>query len=307
MAIAYLVVLGLTVGAVLLGWAYLRRFPVTRPPLGVINLGDVAFMIGGIVLIPYLYLGLPIWLVGAILGLGMLAILYFVAEPVLRSPVLIWPVVGGLIGADVALALWQGTTSRAYFVVNDLVLLLVVVGISNLWAQSGLRARDLAVLAAALIVYDAVATAWLPLTSNLIDRLSGLPFTPMVVWRVEADRWLGIGLGDLLLATVGPLVLRKAYGRPAGLGAIAIALGTVAGLLALAASGRLEGGFPVMVVLGPLLVGQYAYWVRRRGGERTTGQYLRAEPLPSVPLATVADRRARVLCRKRTKSISGAT
>jgi len=38
--------------------------------------------------------------------------------------------------------------------------------------------------------------------------------------------------------------------------------------------------FPVMVVLGPLMVLQYAYWRRRRGKERTTWQYLQAEPTP---------------------------
>jgi hypothetical protein len=34
-----------------------------------------------------------------------------------------------------------------------------------------------------------------------------------------------------------------------------------------------------MVVLGPLMVLQYAYWRRRRGVEHTTWQYLQAEPL----------------------------
>ena len=37
--------------------------------------------------------------------------------------------------------------------------------------------------------------------------------------------------------------------------------------------------FPAMVVLGPLMVLQYAYWRRRCGTERTTWQYLQAEPL----------------------------
>jgi hypothetical protein len=37
--------------------------------------------------------------------------------------------------------------------------------------------------------------------------------------------------------------------------------------------------FPVMVVLGPLMVLQYAWWARRRGPERTTRQYLQVEPL----------------------------
>ena len=34
---------------------------------------------------------------------------------------------------------------------------------------------------------------------------------------------------------------------------------------------------PVMTVLGPLMVAQYGYWIRRRGLERTTQQYLQAE------------------------------
>lgn len=38
--------------------------------------------------------------------------------------------------------------------------------------------------------------------------------------------------------------------------------------------------FPVMPVLGPLMILQYAYWAHRRGRERTTWQYLEAEPLP---------------------------
>jgi hypothetical protein len=34
---------------------------------------------------------------------------------------------------------------------------------------------------------------------------------------------------------------------------------------------------PLMTVLGPLMVAQYAYW-RRRGRERTTRRYLEDEP-----------------------------
>ena len=38
MPTATLVVLAYTAAAVLLGWGYFRRYPVTRPPLGVFNL-----------------------------------------------------------------------------------------------------------------------------------------------------------------------------------------------------------------------------------------------------------------------------
>lgn len=88
---------------------------------------------------------------------------------------------------------------------------------------------------------------------------------------------MAIGLGDLLLAAVYPLALRKAFGRTAGLTGLVVALIVVGGLLAM----PLAGTFPVMVVLGPLMVLQYAWWIRRRGAERTTWQYLQAEPRPT--------------------------
>jgi hypothetical protein len=70
---------------VLLGWVYFRNYQLARPSIGVLNLGDVAFMIGVIILIPYLYLALPLWLVAAIFALAMLSILLFVGEPLIRS------------------------------------------------------------------------------------------------------------------------------------------------------------------------------------------------------------------------------
>jgi hypothetical protein len=154
-----------------------------------------------------------------------------------------------------------------------------VVATTALWAQSGMRARDAAVLGGALALYDPVATSLLPLTGDLIDRLAGLPLAPVIAWGVGDGRWLGLGLGDLLMATVFPLVMRKAYGRRAGLVGALVGLGAIAGLLGLGLLGLLPGIFPVMLLLGPLMVAQYAFWRRRLGPERTTWQYLRAEPV----------------------------
>ncbi len=111
----------------------------------------------------------------------------------------------------------------------------------------------------------------------MIERLAGLPFVPMLAWPLGDGQWLGIGLGDLLLATVGPLTLRKAYGRAAGMAAILVAMAAIAAVMFLGTFSRLET-FPTMIVLGPLLVAQYLFW-RRRGAERTTAEYLGAEPL----------------------------
>jgi hypothetical protein len=71
--------------AVVLGWAYFRTYQLARPSVGVINLGDVALMNSVIILIPYLYLTLPLWLVATILTMAMVGILYFTAEPLLTA------------------------------------------------------------------------------------------------------------------------------------------------------------------------------------------------------------------------------
>ncbi len=271
---AYVVVLGHAAGAVLLGWLYFRRYAMTRPPLGVLNLWDVALMIGAIILVPYLYLILPLWAVLALLMLGTGSILYFTGEPLLHARWALWLAVFLLLGADLALALWFGVTSTPAFAGNNLVLTVAVVGVTNLWAQSGLKARDAAILGGALTIYDFVATALLPLMTDLFTRLAGLPLAPVVAWRLgDEGIWLGIGLGDLLLATVFPLVMRKAFGRTAGLAALIVGLGVIAAMLALTGPVTL----PVMVVLGPLMVLQYLYW-RRRGPERPTWRYWQEEP-----------------------------
>jgi hypothetical protein len=275
--VACTVVVGVAAATVFGGWAYFRRWRMPCPPVGVVDLGDVAFVVVALVLLPFVYLALPGWLVGAFFACSILAVLLVTLDPVITTGWARWLVAIGLVGADVVLALGPGSASRAYFAVNNLVLAVVIVGVANLWAQGGLHARDLAVLTTAVVVYDVVATGWLPLTSDLIHRLAGLPFSPMIAWSVGEERWLGIGMGDLLLATVAPLVLRKAFGRIAGVTALLVALVTIGVMVGLAAFEVLRGVFPVMVVLGPLILAQYGFW-RWRGGERSTFAYLTMEP-----------------------------
>lgn len=275
-----LVVLAFAVAAVALSRLYFRRFLVTRPPIGVFNLTDIAFMIGGIILVPYLYLLLPLWLVAGLLVLGVLSVLYFLWEPVLPGRLLVWPVTLALIGADIWATLQFGTAGNGFFIVNNIVLLAMVVGLANLWAQSGMRARDVMILGVFLMFYDLTATWLLPLMNDMMLRLAGLPFSPMFGWAVAGSDSSGmsIGLGDLLLASVFPLVMHKAFGRVAGWAAMLIALGAISALM-LATIVDIADTFPVMIVLGPLMIVQYIYWSRRQGRERTTGQYLQAEPL----------------------------
>jgi hypothetical protein len=278
MSVEYIVVAALAVASALLSSAYFRRYQVTRPPIGVFNGRDVAILLAAIILIPYLYLVLPLGVVATLLVLTTLGILAFTGQPVIRSRPLLATAVGAALAADVVTALASGTGSNTFLAVNNVVLLVVVVGVANLWAQSGMKARDAAALAAGLAIYDFVATSQLTLMTDLIDRLSQIPLVPFIAWR-EGDGALGIGLGDLLLAGVFPLVMRKAFGRRAANVALAVGIAVIVGVLALIELGTIDFTVPVMVVLGPLMVAQYAIAVRRHGSERTTFQYLQAEPL----------------------------
>lgn len=286
MTLAFSVVLGLVAGAIILSTAYFRRYTMTRPPLGVFNLTDIAIMLGSIVIVPFLYLALPHWLVVGLLALAALSTLYFLWEPILRTPWLIWLIVLPLAVADIVLASRFGVMSTPSLMVNNLVLVGMVIGVTNLWAQSGMKARDVVVLGAALIVYDFVATSVAGQMEEMILRLATLPFVPMFAWQVgSTGEWLGIGLGDVLLASVFPLVMRKAFGRSAGLVALVLGFLALAITILVLFIGAVATIFPLMVVLGPLMLVQYAYWRRRCGAERTTWQYLQAEPLSqrSVP------------------------
>ncbi len=273
------VVFGFSAGAMLLSWAYFRRYRIARPPIGVLGLGDVLVMIGAIILIPFLYLALPLWFVTGLLSLAMLSILYFALEPVLRSSWLTWLVVLLLVGVTTLSNLWLGASSPLFVFINNTVLLLAVVGATNLWAQGGMKARDVAALAGVLALYDLVATSLLPLMGDMAARLAGIPFAPAVSWGVGSQQ-LSIGLGDLLLMPTFALVMWKAFGLPAGVTAMAVNLVTLAALLTLVVLGDVPVLVPVMTVLGPLMVAQYAYWFRRLGPERTTRQYLRAQTPP---------------------------
>jgi hypothetical protein len=274
-----LVVLAISFGTVALGSLYFRRWQQTRPPVGVFNLGDIAFMLGSIVVLPLLYLVMPTWLLVGMMALGALSAIYFAAEPILKSASACWLLIA-LLGIGEG---WAGFVADpaglALVILNNGVIVVAVVGVANLWVQSGIRARDAAILGGALCVYDLVATSLLPLMSDLMTRVATMPFGPVVAWKDETSGLEAlIGMGDLLLATMFPLVMRKGYGRTAGQVAF------VASCASIVAPSGLDliypvSIFPVMTVLGPAMVIQHLWWSRRTGAERTTWQYLQAEPL----------------------------
>lgn len=278
MLLALLMVLLHATAAVLLASVYFRRYAITRPPLGVFGLGDIAAMLVAIVVVPFLYIALPLWLVLLLIGSASFSLLYVLWEPVLGAGWRPGLLAALLVGADIGLARWYGALSIPFVTLNNVVLIMMAVGVTNLWAQSGMRARDLVVLGLGLAIYDYLATWQFSLMGDMLQRLAGLPLVPMFVWHAGTTQWLGLGLGDVLLVTVFPLVMRKAYGWTASIMALLVGLGALLLIMLSLLAVGVESTFPAMVALGPLMALQYAYWRYRRGPERTTRQYLQAEP-----------------------------
>lgn len=278
--VSALVVLGFTLATAIGGWLYFRRVLINRPPIGVVNLRDALILVGLLIVMPYLYLVLPLAVVTGLLVIVVLTALHMTLEPLVTYRPTLWATCLGTIAADIVLAYSQGVSSGSFLLFNNLVLCLVVLGASNLWAQSGMRAREVAILAAVLTCYDIIATWQVDVMSEVFLRLTQLPLVPVVAWGIaDPNTALRLGLGDLLMLTVTPLVLRKAFGLRAAIIALVTTLVGLATLLVLLSQQIITGTIPVLSVLGPIILVQYWYWRRSTGTERTTREYLRAEPL----------------------------
>jgi hypothetical protein len=216
------------------------------------------------------------WAALALLMLGIFGIFYHVFEPILHRQSVLWLVAMLLAGGNVVLGQVSGTLTLSYILVNNLTLVVVVLGIANLWAQSGMKARDAAMLAVLLGIYDVVFTSHLSVMGDLFDHLDDLPLAPLIAWGSMEDMQ-AIGVGDLLMATLFPLVMRKSYGQTAGILAQGLAIITIALISILAPAETL---FPVMIILGPIMAVQYVFWRWQRGVERTTRQYRVDESAP---------------------------
>ncbi|MEU6442264.1 hypothetical protein [Streptomyces sp. NPDC047046] len=287
---AALIGLNVCVAAItLLGLGYFARVRMPRPPVGKYEAPDVLVVMAVVMVAPLLYLELPRTAVAVVFGLVLCAALQFTLAPLLGGgggrgglraavlAVLAVAATGGLALADRTLAV---------LVLTDVLLAIAVVGVAAMWAQSGFRSVHAAWFAGLLAVYDLVATALTSVMDRFAAQVMGLPFAPLLA-VTRGDPPVALGLGDLLLIVLFPLVAAKAYGRAAALLAGALGVLASSAISVLFATGTLTGAFPLMVVLGPLIVAQHLHWRRRLGRERTTAEW-RAGAVAAVPATAPA-------------------
>ncbi|WP_316529578.1 hypothetical protein [Kitasatospora brasiliensis] len=255
---------------------YLARIRMPRPPVGVYTAGDVAALCTGVVLAPLLYTALPGAAVSALFGLVCCLAVQFTLAPLLTGP-RSWAAALAATAATTLAAL-TGHPGAAR-TGSDLMIATAVVGVANLWTQSGLRSTHTAALAAALTAYDLAATTLTDTTARFFTQVQDRPFAPLLA-LTGGPHPVAVGLGDLLLLTLYPLVAAKAHGRTAAVTAALTGLATTSAVSACFAAGRLTTGFPLLTALGPLIVAQHLYWRRRSGGERSTAQWRTGHPLP---------------------------
>lgn len=270
----------------LAAWLYFRRVRVERPPVGAFNLRDIAFTLVVLVIIPPLYLELPTWLVASILVVTATGLTYFTVTPVFgRRAALV--TASGLAVSEVVLSSWRDGRPTGFLLLNDIAVGLLVVGVCNIWAQSGVRARDVTIFACAVGVFDLVATGFLPLMLDFFSRVHALPFAPVLATGTGGNA-AAIGMGDLLFIVLWPLVTTKAFARRAGLLAAA-GTGGCAVALGVAFSTRLlTTAVPAMVFIAPVILVQYLLFRRHYRTERTTGEYeaaIRADAPTQVPFS----------------------
>lgn len=288
-AFALAVDLCLALGAVLGSVAYFRRFRLARPAVGVFNGRDVLVMLAFVVVMPLVYVALPVWVLPTMLGLVFFGVLAITAEPVLRRRWLRRGAIATLLAADIVA--WQ-TGSAWFTMVNSIVIVLACIGAANLNVQGGFTLRHAAWFVLGLAAYDLFFITVIPLTQKLFAAAEGYVFAPVAVVRI-GEFATAVGMGDILAYALFGLAAYKAHGR-VGLrvaAGVAIAFGAVAPPLAPPALEALLGQapqlIPAQVLFAPAAFFAYLA-LRRRGPERRMVSVFPPPPIAPPPIEGAA-------------------
>ncbi|MFC4534655.1 hypothetical protein [Sphaerisporangium dianthi] len=260
---------------------YCARFRLPRPPVGTYTYPDMVVFFVVVVLAPLAYLQLPRPVVAGVFGLVLLCAVQLALAPLIGGRPA-WAVSAALCLATGAASLTGATALVA--VLTDVLLAAGVVAVTCLWAQSGMRSGHVALFAALLAGYDLVATVTTTIMSRLFTEVRGLPFAPLFTLGDGAGGAVPVamGLGDLMMLVLFPLVARRSFGRPAGLVAALAGVAVTAVMSALFVTGVLAEGVPLLTVLGPVVVAQHLWWRATGHAERRAAHH-GPEPVAAAP------------------------
>jgi hypothetical protein len=277
MATEELIVVGYCAALATGTWLFFGRAPPWRPAIGVFNTWDVALLLSAVVVLPCVYAELPEVVAVAAMAPIVAVVVHHTGRRIGLSRAPAAAVSAAVLTADVAIAVIADERSNVFAAINGVVLALVILGAATFVAASGVSARDVAFLAIALALAQLAVSRLVASPAELLARAGDAPFVPMFGWW-DGSQAVGIGLAELLIAALFPLAARKAFGRTAGLAALAISVAAIAAVIVVARDDAMDG-WPPIVALGPLVLAQYAYWLRTCGRERRTweAQRLRHE------------------------------
>jgi hypothetical protein len=294
---------------------YFQRVRLERPAIGVFNFRDIAVLLFFILTLPLLYIVVPLWVVMGLLVLTFTAALYIALRPLLR-PRYMWPLMAVLLATNVVVdQTMLGTQMgwQVYWVLVDIVVLIGVVGVANLYVQGGMSLRHVAWFALILAVYDGFFAFVVPISQRLADHFEGVALDPSIGFKMGPYDG-NIGLGDLLVFCLFTVAAYKGFGRKGAIASFAII--TIFGALIpgtspiiIAAVTRAVGvTVPAQVSFGPVAYLTYrwlahekpersmAEWfaVQAAMGHRTLRVVRRARPAAGLALTSKAEHQAGV-------------
>jgi hypothetical protein len=273
----------------LVALAYIRRYRLERPAIGVFNGRDVAVLYVFIIVLPALYVVLPPEALIGFLILTFCAALSIGLRPVVPRKY-IWPAVGLAIGLNIWMARTLLGTSLGWelmLIETSIMVVLAAVAVSNLYVQGGMRLQHVAWFALVLGAYDVTFSLIIPFIAELADAFIGHPLNPAIGFRMGLV-YVDIGLGDLLVYALFVIAALKAYGPKAARLALVIVgvFGSVAPsvmplILDVVTRGEGNAVVPAQIFFGPPALLTYLWLKKRYGRERTFAEFA-ADPYAAV-------------------------
>lgn len=260
---------------------YFQRVHQERPAVGVFNGRDVTIVFCFVLVLPFLYILLPSAVLTGVLCLTFMIAIFIGLRPLLR-PRYLWILIPPVLALNIVVAeTLLGTRPgwQLYWVITDVLVLLAVVSVANLYVQGGMRLLHVAWFALLLAVYDGFFAFVVPISQKLADRFEGQPLDPSIGFAWGPYN-ANIGLGDLLVYCLFIAAAYKGFGKKGALvsfiniaifGAILPSMSPL--IISAVVRANIGITIPAQVIFGPVAFITY-FWLSRSTPERNMAGWL---------------------------------